>query len=129
MPKGNFSVEVDGVGAFVFRHRTLRDGYRIEGERDRVLGGPVSDEALGASAMAYAALLVLTVEAPEGWDLDALDPVDDADTGRMFLVYRRMVETAATFHPRAVHNGPGAGPRDVGDPGVRLSPQIQSAAD
>jgi hypothetical protein len=86
-----FDVEVDGVGTFVFRQRTIRDQFRIEAEASRVMGGPCDDAA---------------VEAPTGWDLEGFDPLDPAATARIFDVARRLRETEATF--RAGAGGKGA---------------------
>jgi hypothetical protein len=101
-----FDVEVDGVGTFVFRHRTIRDQFRIEAEASRVMGGPCDDTALETGAVAFATLLVLTVEAPTGWDLEGFDPLDPAATARIFDVARRLREVEATF--RAGAGGKGA---------------------
>ena len=102
-----FAVEVDGIGSFTFRRRTIRDQFRIEAEANRMLGGPVEDDMLKMGAAAFATLLALTVEAPPGWDIEAFDPLDDVSTARVFLVHRRLRETEATF--RAGTGGAGAG--------------------
>jgi hypothetical protein len=100
-----FPVEVDGIGAFVFRSRTLRDQFRIEGEAARVLGGSCEDRALQAGAISFATLLVLTEEAPPGWDIEGFDPLDPAATAKIFEVARRLREVEATFRPGSVGKG------------------------
>jgi hypothetical protein len=90
-------VDVSGIGAFLFKSRTLRDQFRIEAEALRILGGPVDDEALRSGAIAFAALIVLTVEAPEGWDLDSFDPLDPDDTAKVFTVHRSLRDAELRF--------------------------------
>lgn len=102
-----FNVDVDGIGAFTFYKRTLRQQFKIEAEASRVLGGPIEDDVLKMGAGAYATLLVLTVEAPEGWDLDGFDPLNDDDTVKIFAVHRRLREVEAGF--RAGSGGAGKG--------------------
>lgn len=102
---GSFPVEVDGIGAFTFAKRTMRHQFQIEGEASRVLGGPCEDEALRSGAMSFATLLVLTVESPPGWDIEGFDPLDPAETAKIFEVARRLREVEATFRPGSVSKG------------------------
>jgi hypothetical protein len=96
-------VTVDGIGVFTFRHRALRDQFRIEGEASRLLGGPVDDPLLRAGAVAFATLAVLTITAPDGWNLDTLDPFDPSGSaGRLFQVHGALREAEDRFrHPAA----------------------------
>lgn len=98
---GTHTVEVDGVGSFTFRRRTIKDQFRIEAEVGRMLGGPAPDDMLRAGALAYATLLILTTQAPDGWDLDELDPLNQEDTDKLFLVHRRLREVETTFREKA----------------------------
>lgn len=109
MTPATFPVEVDGVGAFVFRRRTIRDQFRTEAEASRVMGGPCEDDALRLGAIAFATLLVLTVESPPGWDLESFDPLDPEATGKIFAVARRLREVEAGFRAGSGNNSPGAG--------------------
>jgi hypothetical protein len=83
----SFTAAVAGIGDFVFRQRTIRDQLRIEAEGRRILGGPTSDGALEAWAYQLASLTVLTETAPEGWDLDGLDPLDPLDIDKIARVH------------------------------------------
>jgi hypothetical protein len=100
-----FDVEVDGIGAFTFRRRVMRSQFAIEAEASRVLGGPCEDEALRAGAVAFATLLVLTVESPPGWDIEGFDPLDPLTTGKIFEVARRLREVEAGFRAGPVSPG------------------------
>jgi hypothetical protein len=105
MARANFPVEVDGIGSFIFKARTLRSQFLIEAEASRVMGGPCADEALRQGAIQLATLLVLTVEAPQGWDLEALDPLIPEDIAKVFTVHRRLREVEAGFRPGSSEAG------------------------
>ncbi|WP_431860130.1 hypothetical protein [Azospirillum sp.] len=91
------SVTVDGVGTFVFRRRAMRDQIRIEADAVRILGGPIEDDGLRSWALAMATLAALTVSAPDGWDLDTIDPLDEGATAKVLMVYGRLRETEEKF--------------------------------
>ena len=90
-------VEVEGVGRFVFNKRRIADQVRIEAEARRMTGGPIDDPDLENVAIAAATLKHLAVEAPEDWDIDALDPLDREDTDRLWNVYRSLRNAEGTF--------------------------------
>lgn len=91
------AVEVEGVGRFVFHKRRIADQVRIEADAQRMTGGPIDDVDLQNVAIAAATLKALAVEAPEGWDVDALDPLDRADTEKLWGVYRALREAEGRF--------------------------------
>lgn len=107
MARANYEVEVDGIGSFTFRSRTIRDQFRIEAEASRVMGGPCEDEMLRQGAIQFATLLVLTVESPPAWDLEAFDPLDPEATAKIFAVHRRLREVEAGFRPGSGEPGKG----------------------
>lgn len=78
---------VPGIGDFIFRRRVLRDQIRIEAEAIRMLNGPTTDPNLHNIALAVGTLSVLTVNAPEGWDLEALDPLIPSSVSQLWQVY------------------------------------------
>lgn len=81
----------------MFRRRTMRDQFRIEGEASRLLGGPCEDNQIWASAVAYTTVAVMMASAPSGFDFDALDPVDTADREMIFTLYRSLREAEDRF--------------------------------
>lgn len=85
-----YEVSVPDVGAFTFRKRQIKDQLRIEAEAVRTLGGPTEDGELRSIALTLATLQVLTVTAPAGWDLEALDPLEKADMDRLYAVHREL---------------------------------------
>ena len=77
----DFPVTVEGVGTFVFAKRTMRDEIAIQVEFARIIDGVEPTAWLETVGGWFSVLRVLTVRAPDGWDFDALDPLDN-DTYR-----------------------------------------------
>lgn len=73
----DFVVEVDGVGSFTFGKRTMRDEIKVQVEYARFIEGVEPTEWLALVAGWISTLKVMTVRAPDGWNLDELDPMDD----------------------------------------------------
>ena len=97
-----YQLEVDGIGEFTFRRRNMRDQIRIEAEAERITGGPVENKSpLQRAAIAIATLSVLTVKAPDGWDVDAMDPLEQADVETVLKVAGEVYEAEARFRERA----------------------------
>lgn len=90
MDTGPHKITVEGIGEFAFRRRTLGDQMRIEGDSDRMLGGPVSDPGLRGISLALATLGRLTEMAPEGWDIEAVDPLDENAVARILKVHEAL---------------------------------------
>ena len=87
MNESQYSIDVPGIGKFTFRGRvSFRDAGRIGGEYYDFCGGiePPKGSWLDAVASAYSEMKVLTVAAPDGWNLDTLDP-QDQDSYRKFM--------------------------------------------
>ena len=96
-----YPLEVEGVGRFVFRKRRVPDQVRIEAAAIRMTGGPIDDAELENFCLAYQTLLALTVEAPAGWDLEEIDPLDREQTGRMWGAYEALRAEEARFRKGA----------------------------
>jgi len=100
---GDFTIEVDGVGTFIFGRRRQRDVYRIRGEYNRLTGGGNYDEDgnfADLPALAHATLSVLTVQAPDGFDLDELDPLTEDSDAKLMKVFMALREKELSFRPR-----------------------------
>ena len=82
-----YPVEVPNVGTFTFRKRLIRDQIKIEAEALRITGGPTDDKNLRDIALAMATLLTLTVEGPEKWDVEQLDPLDKDAAAQLWKVF------------------------------------------
>lgn len=125
-----FTIEVEGIGAFTFRKRTMRLEVQIGVEYSRLAGGAETPtDFLVSLAGAISVLKVLTVQAPPKWDLDAMDPLDDSAFGKLFQVFGalRAREDAFRGKPSAGGNGAGAGGSAVD--GVLVPPDVPPAAD
>lgn len=102
--QGDFNVDVDGIGAFIFARRHQRDVYRIRGEYNKLTGGNYDDQGSfnDFPALAHATLAVLMVQAPDGFDLDKLDPLTDEGCDEKILkVFGALREKELSFRPGA----------------------------
>lgn len=109
---GKLRVEVPGIGVFLFRHRTFRDSIRIAAEVEQMLGfqSGVSGGLQSVAAM-FATLTTLLEEAPAGFDLETMDPLNDSSLSRLEEVYLALRAVESNFrNPNpAGSEGPSAG--------------------
>ncbi len=124
-----FEVEVEGVGKFTFRHKTVGLQIGIECEMAAATRGQApEDKELRGWAYAWAQLLVLTETAPAAWDLLQMDP-DDAETiPRVLLVHGRLVEEQARFRAEREAKRLPAGKAAQPNAGVPVPPTVSPAA-
>lgn len=95
--ENDFTVKVDGVGTFTFGRRTMRDEITIQVEYARIIDGVEPTAWLQALGGWLSVLRTLTVRAPDGWDLDAMDPLDTETYARLNKVYEALVEQERSF--------------------------------
>lgn len=93
----DFEVTVEGVGRFVFGYRVMRDEFKIQAEYSRVLDGSPPTDWLHVLAGWVSTLKVLTVEAPEGWDIDQMDPLDDDEYAKISKVFEALRVKEVSF--------------------------------
>lgn len=93
----DFIVPVDGVGNFTFGKRTMADEIKIQVEYARIIEGVEPTEWLSRVGGWISTLKVLTVRAPEGWDIDEMDPLDEKVYEDMMLVYLALRSREDTF--------------------------------
>lgn len=93
------TVDVAGIGAFTFKRKTrIRNQIAMEAEYESVIGGIGGvSERLEIVARAYAGVKTLTVSAPDGWNLDELNLLDEADADRLMTVWKAVLEREAFF--------------------------------
>lgn len=96
----DFSVDVEGVGTFIFGRRTMRDEIKIQVEYARLTEGVQPTTWLDLVAGWMSALRILTVQAPDGWDLDALDPLDEASYAKLAKVHRALTDKEGSFRSK-----------------------------
>lgn len=92
-----FPVEVDGIGSFTFRKRTLDAQFKIEAGAVRLLGGDAPSASLYALAISFATVEHLAVTVPEGWAIKEIDPLDDEQMDQVQKVFGRLREKELTF--------------------------------
>lgn len=121
----DFIVDVEGVGSFSFAKRTMADEIKIQVEYARITEGVEATEWLSRVGGWISTLKVLTVRAPDGWDIDDMDPLDNKVYEDMFLVYLALRAKEDSFRRK-----PGAGSEESGqaqshNDRLLVSPEIQ----
>lgn len=124
----DFVVPVDDVGTFTFARRQMADEIKIQVEYARMIDGVIPTDWLAAVCGWIAALRVLTVRAPDGWDLDEMDPLDNSSYARLNRVYEALSKKERSFRSRPGAGVQVAGVGPVPDAGVQVSPQVQPDA-
>jgi hypothetical protein len=126
----DFFVDVPNVGTFSFAKRMLRDELRIAAEYSRLTEGVETPTSwLETVAGWIAALKTLTVTAPTGWDIDAMDPLDQETYGKLAAVHMALREKEHSFRSGAAKAGQAPRPADGEVPGVLVPPKVQPGAD
>jgi hypothetical protein len=96
-----YPLSVEKIGDFRFRKRKVPDQIRIQADAVRLMGGVSDDPDLTDFAMAWSTLKTLAVAMPEGFDMDEMDPLDSADTDRVWAVWRALRVEEAKFRKGA----------------------------
>lgn len=98
----DLTVDVEGVGQFIFARRQVRDVYRIRGEYNRLTGGNYDENGDFAdiSALGYATVKTLLVVAPDDFSLDNIDPlIDENFDEKVMKVFLALREKELSFRP------------------------------
>lgn len=102
----DFFVEVPNVGTFSFAHRMLRDELRIAAEFSRLTEGVDTPSPwLNIVGGWIAALTVLTVSAPPGWNIEAMDPLDEGTYDKLRKVHQALREKESSFRANKAEAG------------------------
>lgn len=129
----DFSIDVDGLGTFIFGRRTGRDRFRIAADYHRLTEGlEVGDSEFGLAAEALATIKALLVEGPAEimamLDLDApADTSAEADA-KLLRVFFALRQKELSFRPRKGEGSQAARSENGGEPGVLVSPEVQPGA-
>lgn len=105
----DFDVPVAGVGTFTFGRRKMADEMAIQVEYARMIDGVQPTEWLSLVAGWISALKIMTVRAPEGWDIDEMDPLDDDTYAKLMKVHAALTEKERSFRKGSAAGGQGAG--------------------
>lgn len=111
----DFIVTVDGVGTFSFGYRTMRDEFAIQVEFARIIEGVEPTAWLQTVGGWLSALRVLTVRAPDGWDIDAMDPLDEKTYAKLGAVYQALIDRERSFRRGTEPAGESGGAQQAGD--------------
>jgi hypothetical protein len=96
----DFIVAVDGIGNFTFAKRTMGDEIAIQVAYAEIIDGVKPTAWLETMGGWLSALRVLTVRAPDGWDIDAMDPLDDETYLKLGRVHAALTEWERTFREK-----------------------------
>lgn len=96
-----FPVEVEGIGTFTFKKRTLDAQFKIEAGAVRLLGGDAPSDTLYHLAITFATVQYLAVTVPDKWSIEEIDPLDKEQMDRVQTVFGRLREAENTFRAGA----------------------------
>jgi len=125
----DFSVEVEGVGTFVFGRRKLADEVKIHVEYARMTEAVTPTPWLDNVATWVSTLRVMTVVAPPGFVIDEMDPFDEGTYERLARVYKALIDKEGSFRRGPAEAGKAGGQAAGEDVGVLVSPQVQPGAE
>ncbi len=98
---GDFQVTVEGLGVFTFGRRTMRDEFAVAAEYSRLTEGvQTPTDFLHWYGRFYATIKTLLVSAPAGWDIEKLDPNEDASYTQMRNVFDALRVQEADFRSK-----------------------------
>ncbi|QNJ57326.1 hypothetical protein Dolphis_19 [Pseudomonas phage Dolphis] len=105
--KTDFTVDVEGVGSFTFARRTMRDEIKIQRVFASIIDGVEPTAWLAQVGGWISDLNVLTVTAPDGWDIDGMDPLDDDTYAQMAKVHTALRDKERSFRSKPASNSEG----------------------
>lgn len=98
----DFQVPIEGIGTFTFARRAMREEIDIQREFARILNGVEPTAWLATVGGWLSTLRVLTVAAPDGWDIEAMDPTDNETYEKLGRVHDALLAQERSFR-----RGPG----------------------
>jgi hypothetical protein len=123
-----FTVDVPDIGTFTFRRRTMQDQLLIQAEFAKLSAG-IEDLASRMAAEALATLPRIVEQAPPGFDLAELDPLDPEDWAKLGAIYGGLRDAEVKFRGGAAPERQAMGPGDGGHGGVPVAPPLRPATD
>jgi hypothetical protein len=108
----DFTVPVEGVGTFTFGRRKMADEIKIQVEYARMIDGVEPTQWLSLVCGWMAALRTLTVNAPDGWDIEEMDPLDDETYSKLMRVHAALVDKERSFRTGKKPGSEGSRPGD-----------------
>lgn len=123
----DFKVNVDGVGGFTFAKRTMGDEIAIQVAYAEIIDGVKPTAWLETMGGWLSALRVLTVRAPDGWDIDGMDPLDEETYLKLGRVHSALTEWEGTFRRKQKLGSEAGGEGASQNGGVLVPAQVQPA--
>lgn len=120
----DFIVPVKGIGNFTFAYRTMGEEMKLQVEYARMIDGVTPTEWLSTVCGWIATLRTLTVRAPEGWDIDEMDPLDDDSYAKIMMVHAALRAKEGSFRRKPDVASPASGQGDVENGGVLVPPEV-----
>lgn len=96
-----YPLEVEGIGNFTIKKRRVPDQVRIQSDASRMTGGPVDDPFMREIALAYSTLKYVVDVAPDGWNIDDIDPLNSEDVDKLLKVWEALREAEVNFRKGA----------------------------
>jgi hypothetical protein len=93
----DFTVPVDGIGTFTFARRRMQEEIKLQAEYARMIDGTTPTQWLELVAGWIAALKVLTVRAPDGWNIEDMDPLDNETYRKLGVVHKALTDKERSF--------------------------------
>ncbi len=127
--KDDFFEDVEGVGRFRFRQRTMNDEMVIQRLYADYIGGASNPTAWLITLAEWQAVLnALTVGGPDDWDIGTMDPLNTETYDKLRRVFIALRECESRFR-----GGPATrvedGSQEDGERGGSLvSPDVQADA-
>lgn len=125
-----FTINVEDIGSFTFAHRTMRSELAIGSEFSRLTEGVETPTPwLSAVAGWIAPLKVLTLKAPDGWNIDEFDPLDEDSYAKLAKVHEALRTKERSFRSKPNEKIEGSGEADQQVDGVLVPEAVQPGAD
>jgi hypothetical protein len=125
-----FTFNVEGVGTFTLARRNMRRESAVGAEFSRLTEGVETPSPwLSMVAGWISALKVLTLKAPDDWNIDELDPLEEDSYAKLGKVHAALREKEDSFRGKANKPVEGSGAANGEVNGVLVSPQVQLGAD
>ena len=124
----DFIEDVEGVGHFRFARRKMADEMQIQRLFAEYTGGIQPTIWLLTLGEYLSTLRVLTVTAPDGWDLDNLDPLEEDTYAKLGRVFTALREREETFRTGSKPKGQGISEGHAEHGGSLVSPDVSTAS-
>jgi hypothetical protein len=98
----DFTVQLPGVGNFIFGRRTYRDHAAIRAEYLRLTEGFEFDDEMDAFSSLLAIMKHLCVSAPQGWEDLGSQVMDDEKTKQAIELLALVVDQESRFRQGAI---------------------------